>query len=524
MTPGECDAAVIAAIEGASVDARSKRDVLRHFDGIGEVPDADRVFTLEPRGPDRTHELHGVREYRLEYELTVYYTWTRQARARALDDGYAISQALIALSGSESALTPVEELAPSELQADEDVAYEVQTTAYDAPDAAPSWVPFKGTRSDLDFAREIETFDVGVAADFEADEVSAGSKHGTPWTTKVPLRKQVSSYDPSAGDPVSDAAWTFLESLVGTSSTGTYDAAEIAAGCTANTWDLTTPATCAPGDCYIAANSGSIVSAGWVQSQAGATVTLSEDGIAIPSAGDDLIQTTVLYGDGSQPGYFTLRMKGNSDDHDVWGVGAMVQSAVLDLPVGKVPSAEFTFVTDSWQYRTASGDGLLNPANLALLPPIMGEHQGRFTLAGTSGGTAVTMQRAVGDLKMEISVEYERLDNHGGQQGVQCLIPGRRRCKISFFVPYTASDITGQASDWDTWLADGTAKSLMLQVGSTVGSFFSVLVPAGRVVAQPKMTASGRKIGWTIEMEPTEYTSDGASTGAGNSRFRIAFG
>ena len=55
-------------------------------------------------------------------------------------------------------------------------------------------------------------------------------------------------------------------------------------------------------------------------------------------------------------------------------------------------------------------------------------------------------------------------------------------------------------------------------------SRIALLVPAGVVQAQPQYGPNDGLIGWSVEMSPDDYTADGASTNAGDTSFRIAFG
>lgn len=403
--------------------------------------------------------------------------------------------------------------------------------AFDIPDVSPSFTPFLATFPQVTFGRELEDLGLSVSADFVNQPRVAGSRHGGTFTFKVPLRGQAAGYDPSAGAPVENPEIQLLREAIGTKHVGTYLAGDVAAASDAKVWKLTA-GDLIEGSAYLAELAGVLRAAGWVTDSnlvpTPNEMTMIEDAVAVPVVGDNIVPTITLYADGSQPVAKTFRVKGESDDHDLFLIGSMPESIVLELDAGKVPTAEFTYMFTDWKYKTASGDGLLTAADFDRLPPILGVHGGRVWLDGINESD--TTAEPVGtcglaSLRVEITCELAAIRCHSAEQGVSELIVRRRRAAVTFGIPWTVDHITGEQSDFDTSLEEGTAQSLSIQVGDEPGQFFGLLIPQGVVSAQPALgSIEDGIVAWTIEMEPDDYAGDTGAVTAANSAFRIAFG
>ena len=404
----------------------------------------------------------------------------------------------------------------------------VDENTYGETPAVPSWIVMVSTRPEVNFGRSIEDLGLSTSTDFSTQPKVVGTRHeGSTFTFRVPLRDQLSTYDDPTDSLAQNPELLLLQKAMGTKHTGTSVAADIAALSTACVWELTA-ATPDEGACYYTGTNGAQTAntLGWVTDLTGTTATIFEDGIAIPAAGEDLYGMYTFASDASQPSSFSFRYKGASDDHDVILQGCMIETVTLTMNSGMVPVLEFSCRFDDWRYDTASGDGLLSGTEYVRLAPIMGVHQGRVTIDGGSTGTAdATGTCGIGNLQVEITNELQDLACHGGDQGFSNVLVLRRMARVSFTIPYTTDYITGTNSDWDLSLENGTTKSMMVQVGKTVGQMFSLFIPEAVVVEQAQLGPQDGIIGWSVVMEPDDgYSGDSGSTFPANTSFRIALG
>lgn len=405
-------------------------------------------------------------------------------------------------------------------------------TVYDEEPGSPSWVAFKSSLFQFSPNRDIEDVPVASPGDMLAPERVIGSAHGGTLGFSVPLRGQAAAYDPSSAGPVETPEITFLKESIGAKTTGTYVASDIAAsGSAANVWEVTA-ATPAPGDCYLVAAgaTGALKSAGWVKSVSGTTVTLFEDGYAVPASGDHIIPCITLYPDGTtQPTPKVMRQTGPDATHDYRVVGWMPTGVTINAPPGKRPTIDVQGVVGSEQKFYTSAGGALAPTAYLKLPPIMREFQGRLWINGASDsdGSAETRGTCgVGGFTINIGVETRVKRCHGGGQGVSNVTVVRRTVQATFSIPYSSDWVTGTQSVWDDSLVNGTTFSLSLMSGSQIGRFFGMLMPSAVVAAVSPWQTSEGVLGWNVTFEPHNdgYSGDGSSSGAGNSPFRLAFG
>lgn len=114
MTAGEVHEEIVRRLEAVGVDSVSEDDRLTHYPlHTRDAPtDKERYFTLRPR---RSYLITadqggtGSCEYRIEYELTVFYSPTIETHvARALDDAILIIDEIWSLT-TIPAVTAVEE-------------------------------------------------------------------------------------------------------------------------------------------------------------------------------------------------------------------------------------------------------------------------------------------------------------------------------------------------------------------------------------------------------------------------------
>ena len=403
----------------------------------------------------------------------------------------------------------------------------VDEASYGVKPAIPIWIPMVATRPEFSKARDIEELSLAVSSDFAIQPRVVGSRHGGTFTFSVPIRSQLPTYNDPTDPLAQNPEVILLEDVMGAKHTGVSAAAEIALLSTACVWKVTA-ATPDEGACYYTGTNGAqtVNALGWVTDLTGTTATLFEDGRAIPAAGQDLYGMYTLASDDSQPTSKTFFFKGQSTEHGLYLTGCIPTGANIRLANGKVPTIEFSYMFDSWEYDTASGAGLLSETDYKRLPPIMGIFGGRVTLDGGSTGVAdVTGRCGVGEISIEITNEVYSQPCHGAPQGFAGIDILSRKARASFSIPWTQDDITAGQTLWDDSLENGTPISVMVQVGSVVGQVFSLFIPTAVVVDQSQLGEQDTAMVWTITVSPDSgYAGDSGAVFPANTSFRLAIG
>ena len=417
-------------------------------------------------------------------------------------------------------------------------------TQLDAEHASPTWVPMRATRFDISPARDIEVLETSRSSDMVADERAVGGAWGGTLSFSVPLRGQSSTYDATADGsgkattvPVANPEITMLADVIGSTARSIYRADEISSDSQdANTWDTDGNDDAAlatligAGQLCADAATGAIRSFGWVKSYDATTnaIEMFEDGIAAPTTDDHLVPCLTLYasGTGSTITPRTMRQTGSDSTQDVRAIGWYPTGATIAGAAGKQPTIEFSGEFASPLQFNTSGGGLLSATAYQTLPPIMGLTSGRLWIDSTSNGTLETTgTTGIGDFSVELGVELAPIPSHSATWGTSDIAVRRRTCRASFFVPYASSWVVGGVSKWSKSLDDGDTFSISLQSGNTIGKFFAMLIPAAKVVdVETWGSGAGGTLGWTVTVEPAEYTGDTGSGNACNSPFRLCFG
>ncbi len=410
--------------------------------------------------------------------------------------------------------------------------------AYDEKDAVPSWTWLLAEMPDISFAREIEELSLGLDNDGVSDQRVVGSTHGGTVTLRMPLRGQASGYDPT-GAMAETPEMKLLAELVGTSTTTAYaDADGTAAGSDANTIEVA--GTAAVGSFQLWGDSGTsaVHATGWAKSQAGGAgtpITLFEDSIKAAITDDsDRLPTTTIYPNGAQPVAKSIAIRGNDATQSLTLVGCIPEGGSVSLENGKVPMLEITYRFTAYEYDTADG-GLQTAASYVRLSPILGTSSGRVWLgggnaaddgAGAQDGTAEpTGTCGIGSFKLDVGLDAFEIPCHGAAQGVSQVFISKRNFTASFTLPSLSAHVDATTGDsiYGVSLAQEKGYSLSVQVGSTAGVIFAVFIPAAVVTSQPDWGEVDGIQSYTLEMQPKDYSGDGASADAGNTPFRIAF-
>jgi hypothetical protein len=107
---------------------------------------------------------------------------------------------------------------------------------------------------------------------------------------------------------------------------------------------------------------------------------------------------------------------------------------------------------------------------------------------------------------------------------VSTVYVSKRNFTTSFTLPQVNTHIDGTTKDsiWGVSLAQEKGYSVSMQVGAQVGSIFAILIPSAVVTSQPDWGEVDGVQGFTLEMQPQDYSGDSGSAPA-NTPIRIAF-
>jgi hypothetical protein len=408
------------------------------------------------------------------------------------------------------------------LQFDDEASYGTQS-AWGAP------YVFWATRPEITFGREIEDLRLGISKDFSVQPRVAGSRHGGTFSFTMPSIGQTSAYT-APGALTDNPLMVLLEDFFGAVSDESANglAADVAGASTAILWKFVARTPPSGSFAVVGVNGAQTVEAiGWGATLAVNDLTMFEDSRAIPTVGNDYYGGWAVYSAGADTYTSkTFRLKGISDDHDLYLIGCVPEGFTLRMTAGMIPMFEWTFRFNDWFYDAASGDGLpISASEWIRHDPIMVENLGRFTFDGGTTGTAdVSGTSGFADLQVEVTADLANLPGHGYSQGVADVLILRRNARITYTAPFLTTYIGANETTWDTSLEAGTTHSLMAHVGATVGRVLSVFVPAAVVVEQAQLVeyADGL-MGHSVVLEPEEYAGDGGSTAPADTTFRIGF-
>ena len=259
------------------------------------------------------------------------------------------------------------------------------------------------------------------------------------------------------------------------------------------------------------------------------SVPLSESGsdFSTPSAGTATYGCVTGYLSNAAPTANTILWRSAEDNTQLLCESAVLQSCTISLDPKAVLIAECTYVCRRIVADTST------PASLAytydattdrpVLPPAMGNDSARLVYT-TNGTTAYAVD--VEAFSVEMTQELKPQYGHGAAEGCSGVIATNRDVSVSM------TGLVGNNSPWDAsgtgvpplTLDNSTTPSIQLQVGSTPGQMFGLLLPRAVQTAVPKMEDRDSVLAVTYELKAGNYTSDTASTDAGNSNFRIAIG
>ena len=406
--------------------------------------------------------------------------------------------------------------------------------AYSAKDNAPSYTYLVCEMPDISFNREIEELELGLDSDGVAPQKVVGSTHGGTFTIRMPLRGQASGYD-ATGTMTETPEIKLLKELVGTKLDESYVSDDgTTANSDANSIGTIGAVTAGAFAVYGEAGTKTIHATGFVKSQAAGVATLFEDSIISQVTDDsDRLPSMTLYPNGGQPTAKTFTIKGSDSTQSISLIGCIPESGSISLESGKVPMLEITYRFTAYEYDTSDG-GLQSATAFTRLSPVLGTSKGRVWIGGgnaagdatgASTGSAQTEGTCgVGSFKLDIALDVYEIPCHGASQGVSTVYVSKRNFTTSFTVPQVSTHVDGTTKDsiWGVSLAQEKGYSVSMQVGAQVGSIFAILIPSAVVTSQPGWGEVEGVQGFTLEMQPQDWSGDTGSAPA-NTPIRIAF-
>lgn len=372
----------------------------------------------------------------------------------------------------------------------------------------------------------------GQAGAYEPPVV--GSKHGSTFTLKFPLRTFKSSYAAST-DLISTSGTLAPEFLLLANALGSnasavtnmntfksgahlkvipYAAGDVASYAGGPPAVVTATATNAVAGAFLLASTDADDTAplrSWVKSASGKSATLFETPQNACASADNIWQTATAWLSDLGQSPLTFRIMGNHTSQKMAMVGAVCTGWVYHGKSGEQPMIELSFAaTDYNQYAT--GGALWSYGSFNRLPPVLAgnSRDGRLTFGDTATGGVAFDGFADLTVKCDYTLAYP--GSHNKNQGVVSAIVTERKLTVSCSVPFdsTASFSSGSPI-WDTMFENGTSKCLTLTVGDRPGSVFSAQFPALHLAAQPGLKDEAGLLYHVLTFRPSKYDSEGTS-------------
>jgi len=254
---------------------------------------------------------------------------------------------------------------------------------------------------------------------------------------------------------------------------------------------------------------------GFIKSKSGDALTLSEDAADTAQADDSLIPSWTAALTAEQQIPMTWQFWGIETAQLIRLAGCMASEVRLICPPGKTPMCEIDYISTDMQW-IASGGGLQVPADLwELCAPMTGEFGARVTVAGA-------VFCGIEEFQITITADLQPIGCASGIQGVTTRDTRDRRVEITFLSP---EDTDNAPTDGNSFFEYGWIAKTPLSVGTYVGNapgrIAATWMPLGYVFNQPTLQERNGALYWQVTIVPGIYSGDGASTGPGNSVFRV---
>lgn len=416
-----------------------------------------------------------------------------------------------------------------------------------------------------EFARQVQDFQYSTGQVGAKAPPSVGGKHGGKFTIKSALFCLKSNYNYQAEEPggsgILSPIAVLLANALGSANAGAavtnaatfarglgmartdYAGGSIAASYHSNgvVSSTATTVTVAVGKgagykvgqfvVFIdgAASPDSTPVMGFIKSIAGDVLTLSSTNV-VPAtssthaqANDEGLGTAVGFTAADQEQPLTFQILGDNAGHKMALIGCVARTIKITCKAGEVPQVEIGYeFTEHAMYSTGGGLQALSGA-YKKAQAVIGVNAGWLGYGASGSVPAV----ATGWYDVEINIEKKLVyvPAHSKNQGVGEFLCSDFDIKVSAVVPRDSSDtISNRSHIWEKAFEDGDAKALAVFGGTTPGRFFGIEFPALHIFSQPMLELRDGMVCDKIEFRPGVYSSDGASTNAGNKVMRFGIG
>lgn len=260
----------------------------------------------------------------------------------------------------------------------------------------------------------------------------------------------------------------------------------------------------------------------WIKSIAGDVLTFIDAAGNQPSVNDDVWGTAVAYISNDAIVPITIRIIGDNAAFKEAYVGCYPVSWKFTGKAGEPPMIEMT-----WEccnvVKYGSG-GTLQP--LTVTPsqplPLINTGAARFTMG--AAGSAMSEYAGIRDFEIDVTNKLATVPSHSKASGISEVIVVDREVKVKWLHPRASDDtITSGKGPWDSAVLDGTRFQAALYGGNLPGTLISVLLPSLYLAEPAKPVEVDGLLHDELNLRAGTYSSDGASTFAGNSVLRIGW-
>lgn len=240
-----------------------------------------------------------------------------------------------------------------------------------------------------------------------------------------------------------------------------------------------------------------------------------------PAASDDLAPSATAWWSSLDPVPLTIRLLGDDDGFKRSYVGFIAESLKISVASGQTIKWEVAgrCIARTW-YST--GGGLVAPAAFADLPAWIPRRGGRLVVDGAA------MDGVDG---IEIEVAWDLVPIPGSSTGSEGVKEYYRQPRaenpvtIKMVVPITDGDsIASGLHQWETMYEAGTAASVQIEIGKALGAIGSILMPAIKLAAPPKLVDWQGLDAHELLFRPSTYVSDTGSTAPADTLLRLGVG
>jgi hypothetical protein len=194
--------------------------------------------------------------------------------------------------------------------------------------------------------------------------------------------------------------------------------------------------------------------------------------------------------------------------------GLVCESWKIGLDAGQTPVITFVFQFHDFSMDKTKG-GLVVPDAYARTPRLVGNKSGVLML-----DTAVKC--GLESVELEWKCTIRKTKCHYAPEGVSAVAIVKPRVSLTCSIPHDADNdlvfndagVAGNTGShvWQSSLELGSAHSIGLYVGPSVGRCLGLLIPAGKVVAVPSIGDRDGAQAYNVTFEAGAYTGDTTDT------------